>query len=253
MKVQLLRQSKTFVIERTFGEQEENNKKIQRCDYVYVTDLPTNTGFDTADKIIDELENTANTEVHNIRLVLDDMTQHWTLCFSSYNDSLLEEYEFEIDTESVPYSMIVGFIKTMHTYIMCQPKRSSLGQNKSVDGFTYCFTTTIRRADMDWDGAYNVIVECIADVMQIPLDTIKDMEISLDIAAGLYTVRFSSTVDLTDTDYAAEVTWIVQSRDGGFEETVGKYPTDYANDDNYVITTVANPLLLDEVEFEPVT
>ena len=51
---------------------------------------------------------------------------------------------------------------------------------------------------MDWNGAYNVIVECLTVVMQIPLDTIKDMEISLDIAAGLYTVRFSSPFDLKD-------------------------------------------------------
>lgn len=144
--------------------------------------------------------------------------------------------------------MIIGFTKTMHTYIIGQPKRSSLAQSKRVDGFTYCFTTTIRRADMDWNVAYNVITECLADVMQIPLDTIKDMEIGLDIAAGLYTVRFSTPVDLTDTDYATEVTWIVQSRDGGFEEHTGKYPADYVTDNSYEITTGVTPLSIDEVE-----
>ena len=120
--------------------------------------------------------------------------------------------------------MIIGFTKTMHTYIVGQPKRSSLGQNKRVDSFTYCFTTTISRADIDWDGAYTVITECLSDVMQLPLDTVKDMEISLDIAAGLYTVRFSSPTNLTDTDYAAEITWLIQSRGGGYEEHTGKYP-----------------------------
>lgn len=144
--------------------------------------------------------------------------------------------------------MIVGFTKTMHTYIVGQPKRSSLGQSKRVTGYIYCFTTTISRADMDWDGAYNVITECLSDVMKIPLDTVKDMEISLDIAAGLYTVRFSTPVDLKETDYAAEITWLVQSRDGGYEEHTAKYPADYVNDNSYMITTGAIPLSLDEVE-----
>lgn len=144
--------------------------------------------------------------------------------------------------------MIIGFTKTMHTYIVGQPKRSSLGQNKRVTGFTYSFTTTIRRADMDWDGAYNVIVECLASVMQIPLDSVKDMEISLDIAAGLYTVRFSTPVDLKETDYAAEITWLIQSRGGGYEEHTGKYPTDYIKDNSYMITTSVTPLSMDEME-----
>lgn len=144
--------------------------------------------------------------------------------------------------------MIIGFNKTMHTYIVGQPKRSSRGQSKRVDGFTYCFTTTISTADMDWNGAYNVIVECLTVVMQIPLDTIKDMEISLDIAAGLYTVRFSSPKDLTDTDYAAEVLWLIQSIADGFEETCNKYPADYVNDNGYMITAGVTPLSIDEVE-----
>ena len=144
--------------------------------------------------------------------------------------------------------MIIGFNKTMHTYILGQPKRSSTAQSKRVDGFTYCFTTTIIRADMDWDGAYTVITECLADVMQIPLDTVKDMEISLDIAAGLYTVRFSTPNDLSNTDYAAEVLWLVQSLSDGFEETCSKYPTDYVNDNGYMITAGVTPLSIDEVE-----
>lgn len=144
--------------------------------------------------------------------------------------------------------MIIGLTKTMHTYIVGQPRRSSQAQSKRVDGYIYSFTTTIRRADMDWDGAYNVITECLADVMQIPLDSVKDMEISLDIAAGLYTVRFSTPVDLTDTDYAAEITWLIQSRDGGYEENTGKYPADYITDNSYMITTSVTPLSMDKVE-----
>lgn len=144
--------------------------------------------------------------------------------------------------------MIIGLTKTMHTYIVGQPKRSSRGQSKRVDGFTYSFTTTISTADMDWDGAYTVITECLTDVMKIPLDTVKDMEISLDIAAGLYTVRFSTTIDLTDTDYAAEITWLIQSRDSGFEEHTGKYSADYVTDNSYEITTGVTPLSIDEVE-----
>lgn len=144
--------------------------------------------------------------------------------------------------------MIVGFTKTMHTYIVGQPKRSSQGQSKRVTGFIYCFTTTISKADMDWDGAYNVITDCLANVMKIPLDTIKDMEISLDISAGLYTVRFSTTQDLKETDYAAEVLWLVQSLDGGYEEHTGKYPAKLVNDRSYAITTGVTPLSMDEVE-----
>ncbi|MCI7804485.1 MAG: hypothetical protein MR503_05340 [Oscillospiraceae bacterium] len=144
--------------------------------------------------------------------------------------------------------MIIGLTKTMHTYIVGQPKRSSRGQSKRVDGFTYSFTTTISTADMDWDGAYTVITECLTDVMKIPLDTVKDMEISLDIAAGLYTVRFSTTIDLTDTDYAAEITWLIQSRDIGFEEHTGKYSADYVTDNSYEITTGVTPLSIDKVE-----
>lgn len=144
--------------------------------------------------------------------------------------------------------MIIGFTKTLHTYIIGQPRRSSQAQSKRVDGFTYCFTTTISRANMDWDGAYIVIVECLASVMQIPLDTVKDMEISLDIAAGLYTVRFSTPVDLKETDYAAEITWLIQSLADGFEEHTGKYPTDYITDNSYMITTSVTPLSMDEVE-----
>ena len=144
--------------------------------------------------------------------------------------------------------MIIGFTKTMHTYIVGQPKRSSKGQSKRVDGFTYSFTTTISRADMDWDGAYTVITDCLADVMRINLDTVKDMEISLDIAAGLYTLRFSTPVDLKETDYAAEITWLVQSLDGGYEEHTGKYPAKLVNDRSYAITTGVTPLSMDEVE-----
>lgn len=136
----------------------------------------------------------------------------------------------------------------MHTYIVGQPKRSSQAQNKRVTGFIYSFTTTISKSDMNWDGAYNVITECLSDVMRIPLDNVKDMELSLDITAGLYTVRFSSPVDLKDTDYAAEVTWLIQSNDGGFEEHTAKYPINYVNDTNYMINTSATPLSMDELE-----
>lgn len=71
-------------------------KRVQHCDYVYATDLPTNTGFSTADRLIDELEVATDTEVYNIQLVLDDMTAHWTLRFSSLDDSLETEYELEL-------------------------------------------------------------------------------------------------------------------------------------------------------------
>lgn len=96
MTVQLLRQSKTFVMAQSRSSQKGTAKRVQHCDYVYVTDLPTNTGFSTADSLIDELEFVTDTEVYNIQLVLDDMTAHWTLRFSSLDDSLETEYELEL-------------------------------------------------------------------------------------------------------------------------------------------------------------
>lgn len=37
--------------------------------------------------------------------------------------------------------MIIGLTKTMHTYIVGQPRRSSQAQSKRVDGYIYSFTT----------------------------------------------------------------------------------------------------------------
>lgn len=144
--------------------------------------------------------------------------------------------------------MIIGFIKTMHTYIIGQPKRSVTAQSKRVTGFTYCFATTISRADMDWNGVCTVISECLSNVMQIQLNTIKDMEISLDISAERYTVRFNSPTDIAKDDYAAEITWLIQSIADGYEETVGNYPFKYVVDNSYIVTARATPLTIDEVE-----
>lgn len=147
--------------------------------------------------------------------------------------------------------MIVGFTKTMHTHIVGQPKRNSYAQNKRVDSFVYSFVTTIKLTDMDWNGVYDVIVECLAESMQIPCENdtlaIKDMEISLDIPSEQYTVRFTAFSDLKDTTYAAEVMWEIQEVNGGLEIDY-TYPTKCINNSCYAVSVKAAALSLEDIE-----
>lgn len=95
MTVQLLRQSKTFIVEQRKQMSKGISKRVQHCDYVYVTSLPTNFGFDDAAALIDELERISGAELFNVQLVLDDMTGNWTLRCSSVS-SLAAEYTLNI-------------------------------------------------------------------------------------------------------------------------------------------------------------
>lgn len=148
--------------------------------------------------------------------------------------------------------MVIGFIKQMHTHIVGQPQRKSKGQQKRVDSFIYSFITNIKRTDMDWGGLYDVVVECLTESMGLALDAIKDMELSLDIPSGQYTVRFTATgdkADLTADAYAAEVRWSVQHMSGDFSESnLENYPWDYINDSSFQIDIDAAALTLAEVE-----
>ena len=145
--------------------------------------------------------------------------------------------------------MIIGFTKTMHTHIIGQPRKQSNAQQKRVNGFTYSFITTINQTDMDWDGVYYVILECLAESMKLNLDTIKDMEISLDIPSGQYSLRFTSTENLIENAYAAEVLWSVYHLGGEFSDTgLKKYPWDYINDSSLQIVVEAVALSLPEIE-----
>lgn len=82
--------------------------------------------------------------------------------------------------------MIVAFTKALHTYIIGQPKRSSLGQRKKVDSFIYSFITDLSAEKIDWGGATDAITECLLGAFNCV--NVRDMEISIDIASGQYAV-----------------------------------------------------------------
>lgn len=101
--------------------------------------------------------------------------------------------------------MIVTFTKALHTYVIGQPKRSSLGQRKRVDSFIYSFVTSLSSEKIDWSTATDVITECLLGAWGCV--NVRDMEISVDIASGQYAVRFTSATDMRDLAYAALVLW----------------------------------------------
>ncbi|MBQ3138144.1 MAG: hypothetical protein IJB68_01355 [Ruminococcus sp.] len=147
--------------------------------------------------------------------------------------------------------MIIGFTKQMHTHIVGQPQRKSKGQQKRVDSFIYSFITNVQRRDMDWDGLYDAVVECLIESMGLSLDAVKDMELSLDITSGQYAVRFTAIgdkADLTEDAYAAEIRWTVQSGDAIISPNLEVYPMEYVDKDDYSIIPDAAALTLAEVE-----
>ncbi len=147
--------------------------------------------------------------------------------------------------------MVIGFAKQMHTHIVGQPQRKSKGQKKRIDSFTYSFVTNIKRTDMDWLGLHEVVVECLMEGMRIPLDSVKDLELFLDIPSGQYAVRFiviGDKADLTEDAYAAEVRWSVQQGDSLIKNNLVSYPWEYVGKDNYTIFADAEILSLAEVE-----
>ena len=147
--------------------------------------------------------------------------------------------------------MVIGFTKQMHTHIIGQPQRKAKGQQKRIYSFTYSFVTNIKRTDMDWLGLHEVIVECLMEGMRIPLDSVKDLELSLDIPSGQYAIRFTAIggkADLTEDAYAAEVRWSVQQGDSLIKSNLVSYPWEYVGKDNYTIFADAEILSLAEVE-----
>lgn len=104
--------------------------------------------------------------------------------------------------------MIITFTKTMHTYIVGQPKHLAIAQRKKVNSFIYSFITDLSTDKTDWSGAVSVISECLLGAFHC--SNVRDMEISCDIASGQYSVRFTSDTNLKNPAYAATVT----ERDG---------------------------------------
>lgn len=143
--------------------------------------------------------------------------------------------------------MIIGFTKQMHSFIVGQPRKKSMAQQKRVDSYIYSFMTTIIQNDMDWNGVYDVIMECLTESMNIELYNVKDMEISLDIPSGKYSVRFTSTENLTENAYAAEIQWQIQHMSGEITQMSEMYPWEYINDKNYMVEAFAEALSLEEI------
>lgn len=147
--------------------------------------------------------------------------------------------------------MVIGFTKQMHAHIVGQPQRKSKGQQKRVDSFIYSFITNVQRTDMDWDGLYDAIVECLTESMKLDLEAVKDMELSLDIPSGQYAIRFTAIgdkADLIEDAYAAEVRWTVQQGDTIISHNLEAYPKEYVGKDDYSIIADAAALTMAEVE-----
>lgn len=83
MRINLIRQSKTYIVGQGKQTSKGITKRVQHCDYVYATALPTEFGFEDAAALADALEQAGGFEIFNVQLVLDDMTGNWTLRFSS--------------------------------------------------------------------------------------------------------------------------------------------------------------------------
>lgn len=143
--------------------------------------------------------------------------------------------------------MIIYLNKQMHTRIIGQPQRKSMGQSKRVDGFVYSFISNILAEDMDWDSVEDVLTETIVAI-GCSTNTVKDMEISLDIPSGQYSLRFSSTVNLSETEYYLEINWIVQAMDGTEYYITTAFPKNQVNDKYYEITTKVTNVPLVEIE-----
>jgi len=143
--------------------------------------------------------------------------------------------------------MIIYLSKQMHTRIIGQPQRKSMGQSKRVDGFVYSFITNILAEDMDWDNVEDVLTESIVAI-GCSTNTVKDMEISLDIPSGQYSLRFSSTVNLSETAYYLEINWIVQALDGSECIKTNAFPKNRINDKNYAIEAEVSEIPFEEIE-----
>lgn len=99
--------------------------------------------------------------------------------------------------------MTIIFTKKTHTYIIGQPKRSSLTQRKKVDSFNYSFLTDLLFSEVDWSVAVEIITECLCGAFKCI--EVRDMEVSLDLANEQYSVRFTSVTNLPKLAYAALV------------------------------------------------
>ncbi len=106
---------------------------------------------------------------------------------------------------------VVTFQKTLQTKIIGQPQLRSNAQTKRVNGYTYCFLTSLAQDDFggDFETPEGIIIACVHQGLCVPADenqlAVKDFEISLDIGSGLYSVRFTTSTVLPFLTYDMQV------------------------------------------------
>lgn len=142
--------------------------------------------------------------------------------------------------------MIVGFVKTMQTRIIGQDMDRENAQQYRTDGFTYSFLTNVTRKQLSWD---EIELVCFKWLDKLRAYDAKDMELSLDLQSGQYSLRFTSCSELPEDAYATEVIWEILDVSNGETYTASAKPTEYINDidKKYEVRLNVELLSLDEV------
>jgi len=134
----------------------------------------------------------------------------------------------------------------MHTLIVGQ--RRTKTQQRKAEGFAYAFTLNVGRTDLDWITVEQVCQLAFGSVFKIAPDTVvKDVEISLDIGAGLYTLRFNTPHELAEDAYGAELTWEIVRQDNGEQSVTEQMPWDCYADNIYDVDIRLDALSLDDI------
>ena len=142
--------------------------------------------------------------------------------------------------------MILALTKTMHTRIIAQRRVKKDTQQRKVDSFTYSFMTNISHADLDWNEIEELLEKCFDF---IPSENfVKDIEISLDVPTGRYSVRFNSSYELKEDTYAMVVRWTVQAFNGSEYFVTESKPTDLLTDTQYLVEIELEKLSIDELD-----
>lgn len=143
--------------------------------------------------------------------------------------------------------MIIGFTKQMHTFVIGQPKKNINAQTRKIDGYIYSFITNVNQTDISFGGLYDVITEMLI-LAGVDLETVKDMEISLDIPSGMYSVRFWAVENLVYNAYCVNAQWGVQSASGDDLGNFDVFPWEYINSGAYGVFLMVKSVSLEDVE-----
>ena len=142
--------------------------------------------------------------------------------------------------------MIIGIIKTMHTFVPSQLRRNSNAQAKRTENYIYAFDTTIGKDNVDLKEACNVLVEALTKALNIT--TIKDIEVSLNVTSGLYSLRFTTPTFLECNEYAFNVVWQLEQLSTGKQYETNTFKA--ITNDFRIMSTEVEELPVDELEKE---